>query len=245
MTTDPTDRPPGRRHNGLPAQSFSSAGDVDPRVGQHLLDVLYLSGIAAYLQPTVDYGAVTQAAVLPSQPTDRLWVDRVRVEEARGLVAAEAAAAGRTLARPVVPRRTDDEAVWADIVASFDRELTSAVPPWPVHEDLDEPVDRPPTTAQEPFSTAEEQPDEGPEPEEGYVPPPPPPLPRVSKGTAGAVAAIAFGLLMLIAPGLLSLDSDVGLTIGILSVVAGVCYLIWHMHDSPSADDRPDDGAVV
>lgn len=94
MAPDPGSR--GRRDNGLTAVAFLSVGDVDPRVGEHLLDVLYLNGIAAYLQPTVDYDAVTRAASLPRQPTDRLWADRRRADDARALVAAEAASAGRS-----------------------------------------------------------------------------------------------------------------------------------------------------
>lgn len=134
--------PRGRRDNGLSAAAFSSVGDVDPRVGEHLLDVLYLNGIAAYLQPTVDYDAVTRAVSLPRQPTDRLWADRRRADDARTLVAAEAASAGRlppasSLAPPpptaavgpavspqpaVSPGPVDEDAAWAQIVAFFDRD---------------------------------------------------------------------------------------------------------------------------
>ena len=42
----------GRRDNGLDAADYAVAGDVDPRVGEHLLDVLAAGGIAAYLQPS-------------------------------------------------------------------------------------------------------------------------------------------------------------------------------------------------
>ena len=44
----------GRRDNGLVAAEYAAAGDVDPRVGEHLLDVLALDGIAAYLRPSSD-----------------------------------------------------------------------------------------------------------------------------------------------------------------------------------------------
>src|SRR5919107_1186176 len=42
----------GRRDNGLIASQYDPIGDVDPRVGEHLLDVLAGDGIAAYLQPS-------------------------------------------------------------------------------------------------------------------------------------------------------------------------------------------------
>lgn len=166
MAPDPGSR--GRRDNGLTAVAFLSVGDVDPRVGEHLLDVLYLNGIAAYLQPTVDYDAVTRAASLPRQPTDRLWADRRRADDARALVAAEAASAGRSSSSSAAapppappsgspssgpppsgappsgatsaarPDALDEDAAWADIVAFFDQEPSAAVPPWPVSEDADE-----------------------------------------------------------------------------------------------------------
>jgi hypothetical protein len=77
----------GRRDNGLDAAEYAAAGDVDPRVGEHLLDVLALQGIAAYLQPAVDLNPVTRNAVMPSRPTDRLFVDRAHLHTARDYLA--------------------------------------------------------------------------------------------------------------------------------------------------------------
>jgi hypothetical protein len=73
----------GRRDNGLVAAEYAAAGDVDPRVGEHLLDVLALDGIAAYLRPSTDLHPVTRSTVLPSRPTDRLFVDRAHIATAR------------------------------------------------------------------------------------------------------------------------------------------------------------------
>ncbi len=73
----------GRRDNGLVAAEYAAAGDVDPRVGEHLLDVLALDGIAAYLRPSTDLHPVTRSTMLPSRPTDRLFVDRAYVAAAR------------------------------------------------------------------------------------------------------------------------------------------------------------------
>jgi len=73
----------GRRDNGLVAAEYAPAGDVDPRVGEHLLDVLALDGIAAYLRPSTDLHPVTRSTLLPSRPTDRLYVDRAHVATAR------------------------------------------------------------------------------------------------------------------------------------------------------------------
>ena len=76
----------GRRNNGLDAALWSPLRDVDPRVGEHLLDVLHAAGIAAYLEPAADVGPYTRSVSLPSPPSDRLYVDRAHRAEARGLV---------------------------------------------------------------------------------------------------------------------------------------------------------------
>ncbi|HEY0486217.1 MAG TPA: hypothetical protein VGD72_08205 [Mycobacteriales bacterium] len=87
MTSSSGRTPRGRRDNGLDASEYAAAGDVDPRVGEHLLDVLGLAGIAAYLQPSADLHPVTRTTTLPARPTDRLWVDRRHLAEAREVVA--------------------------------------------------------------------------------------------------------------------------------------------------------------
>src|ERR1700730_12407010 len=73
----------GRRDNGLEAAEYAAAGDVDPRVGEHLLDVLALDGIAAYLPPSTDLHPVNRSSTLPGRPTDRLYVDRTHLATAR------------------------------------------------------------------------------------------------------------------------------------------------------------------
>ncbi|MDP9240897.1 MAG: DUF308 domain-containing protein [Actinomycetota bacterium] len=255
MIPDPGGRGQGRRDNGLTATSFASVGDIDPRVGEYLLDVLALDGIAAYLQPTIDHDSVTRAVSLPAHPTDRLFVDRHRAAEARALVAAEAEAAGRTgkpwepsePLEPEQPDKLDEEAEWAALVASFDRPSASVVPPWPVNEDTEVdvgPTAEEPRQAQEHDEPLEDEPAE--DDEEGYVPPPPPPLPRISRPTAGALLTIAGGVFLLVLGSpLLSLDSDIAFRLGIVAIIAGVAWLIWRMRDDSDDADRPDDGAVV
>jgi hypothetical protein len=77
----------GRRDNGLQAADFVAVGDVDPRVGEHLLDVLALNGIAAYLQPAADLNPVTRSSIVPARPTDRLFADRAHLGVAREYLA--------------------------------------------------------------------------------------------------------------------------------------------------------------
>ncbi|HSV64339.1 MAG TPA: hypothetical protein VLJ59_00335 [Mycobacteriales bacterium] len=82
----------GRRDNGLNAERFIPLLDVDPRIGEHLLDVLKLAGVPAYLEPAMDVEPYTRAASVPSPPTDRLWVDRDLRETARDVIHAETSA---------------------------------------------------------------------------------------------------------------------------------------------------------
>ena len=90
----------GRRDNGLVAAEYAAAGDVDPRVGEHLLDVLALDGIAAYLRPSTDLHPVTRSSTLPGRPTDRLYVDRAHLATARDYLARLAEEPERRRRRP-------------------------------------------------------------------------------------------------------------------------------------------------
>ena len=144
----------GRRDNGLSAAEYAAVGDVDPRVGEHLLDVLAGAGIAAYLQPATDLHPVTRTTTLPARPTDRLFADRDHLDTAKDLLARlradergpEAAASG---SRAAAPEPFDVEAAWAGIVAGFNERVDSTTAHWPAAEDVadddgtdEEPADR-------------------------------------------------------------------------------------------------------
>lgn len=118
----------GRRDNGLVAASYAAAGDVDPRVGEHLLDVLALRGIAAYLQPAADLHPVTFTTTLPARPTDRLFVDADHLDTARDYLA--------QLGPETAPESDggDLDEAFASIVAGYDEEVDAT--PWPAVEDL-------------------------------------------------------------------------------------------------------------
>ncbi|RIV38503.1 DUF308 domain-containing protein [Micromonospora radicis] len=123
----------GRRDNGLDASEYAVAGDVDPRVGEHLLDVLAAGGIAAYLQPSADLNPVTRTTTVPSRPVDRLYVDRSHLSTARDYLSqlADEGDSGRT-AEP------DIDAEWARIVAGFHASPGTGEHPWPAAEDVEE-----------------------------------------------------------------------------------------------------------
>jgi hypothetical protein len=230
----------GRRDNGLDASLWSPLRDVDPRVGEHLLDVLHAVGIAAYLEPSADVEPYTRSVSLPSPPSDRLFVDRARSAEARAVVeehvpqAAETPDGGEEPTRGQVPERAavrrdlDEDAEWARIVSAFESEHGRAVV-------RDEPTAAPPPPPHEvPILDR---------PDEHYEPPPPPPLPAPTPASLYAVLLVVAGLVLIGAPGVLNLSGDVGLVIGVAAIAGGVAMLVARMRDR--SEDDGDDGAVV
>ena len=232
-----TRRGHGRRDNGLDAALWSPVRDVDPRIGEHLLDVLHAAGIAAYLEPSADVGPYTRTVFLPSPPSDRLFVDRARRTEARALVDDQVPRGAEQrderargpLAERATPRRDLDEAAeWTRIVAAFEAEHGRS----PVEE---QPAAAPPPVPHEPAVLDR--------PEEHYEPPPPPPLPVPAPASLYAVLLVTAGVLLIWAPSVLRLSSDVGLVLGVAAVAGGVALLVSRMRDRPVDDG--DDGAVV
>ncbi|CAN5248110.1 hypothetical protein BH20ACT5_BH20ACT5_14380 [soil metagenome] len=246
MTLSPGPPPRrGRRDNGLDASAFVPLRDVDPRVGEHLLDVLRAAGIAAYLEPASDVDSYTRTISLPSPPSDRLWVDRSTRPEATSLVAEHTDDHPPTLrSRDGSASPDDEQAIWAQIVADYGRDSDAKVPPWPVSEDdTDRPRPDPapgPSTPREP--SAVERPGD---PDDHYQPPPPPPVPALSRHTLYALLLIALGATLLVAPGLLGVGPESGFIVGVLGIVGGVGLLVYRMRERPPFDDGPDDGAVV
>jgi len=229
-----TRRGRGRRDNGLDATLWSPLRDVDPRVGEHLLDLLHAVGIAAYLEPSADVEPYTRTVSLPSPPSDRLFVDRSRRAEARTVVDEHAPPApGVTPApepEPATARRElDEDAEWRRIVAAFEAEHGRSV----VEA---EPVDAPPPPPPSELPVLDR-------PDEHYEPPPPPPIPAPAPASLYAVLLVAAGVLLIGVPGILNLSADLGLVIGVASIAGGVAMLVSRMRDR--SDDDGDDGAVV
>ncbi|SFK59985.1 hypothetical protein [Geodermatophilus ruber] len=222
----------GRRDNGLDATLWTPLRDVDPRVGELLLDLLREVGIAAYLEPSADVEPYTRTVSLPSPPTDRLFVDRARSREGRVLVDQHVdehhpePAAGPD--RRVSRQEVDEDAEWARIVAAFEAENGRTV----VRE---EPAAGSPPAPAEPSVLDL--------PEEHYEPPPPPPLPAPSPRSLYAVLLVAVGLVLLAAPRVLGLSSDTGLVLGVAAIAGGAWLVVSRMRER-SVDDG-DDGAVV
>ncbi|GGJ85194.1 hypothetical protein GCM10010123_13600 [Pilimelia anulata] len=248
----------GRRDNGLIATAYTAAADVDPRLGERVLDLLAAAGIAAYLQsPRADDPTVPAGR----PPADRLYVDHARVAAAHDRLRAFA---GEPTNEATVQTpgdgasRAEIDAAFADIVAGYHLSADTPHDPRPVRPIEEEPpprsrIDLGPYSRepQEPtlldaFDTfGAGLPDE--DADERYVPPPPPPLPRVSKYTVAAVAAIVVGFVLFLAPNVLPVVDDLITTvIGVGLLLLGAGTLISRLRAGTDDDPRdPDDGAVV
>lgn len=252
----------GRRDNGLDAATYVPLADVDPRIGEHLLDVLKIAGVPAYLEPSADVEPYTRALALPSPPTDRLWVDREQRVMAREIVEAEVGAPRPRVDGDDRPSRglsdAEEERAWQEIVAGFSQEPDAGpVPPWPVVEDAT-PVEQDDDDEEEfvpdgastmaygrgTEATPADPPDASVDDEGHYVPPPPPPVPRLSKQSLVAVALLALGGTLLVAPRVFGVDDGTGFALGVAAIVCAAGLLVWRLGERRS-DDGPDDGAVV
>lgn len=249
----------GRRDNGLDAERYVPLLDVDPRIGEHLLEVLRAAGVPAYLEPALDVEPYTRASSVPSPPTDRLWVDREMREEAGGIVAAETTAGLRPRPPEGYPSQglTDpaEERAWQEIVAHYDEvgrpdSATSVLPPWPAAEDMATPAEPRPAAnaadvvaADAPPHRAKPPAEPAPVEDEHYVPPPPPPVPRPSKHVVLAMLLIVLGTLLLLLPDHLGFDPHAALTLGVLSLIGAAALLIFRLRNDHH--DNPGDGAVL
>jgi hypothetical protein len=226
----------GRRDNGLDAALWTPLRDVDPRVGEHLLDVLHAAGIAAYLEPAADVGPYTRTVFLPSPPSDRLYVDRALRAEARVLVERYADEHARPVPERAAVRKDidqdlDEDAEWARIVAAFEAENGRLA------------VEPPNTVASEAPPPAPHEPSFLDLPEEHYEPPPAPPLPVPAPSSLYAVLLVVAGIVLVGLPSVIGLSQDLGLLFGVLLIGGGAALLVSRMRER--ATDDGDDGAVV
>lgn len=122
---------------------------------------------------------------------------------------------------------------------------TAAAPERPAPSRDDEPtpargITRPPADDRSADPEADE-------PDEHFVPPEPPPLPRLGPPAIVGIALLALGLLLVVAPSVLGMSSVYGLPLGLLSLAAGLGWLVLRLWPTPADDDpdEDDDGAVL
>jgi hypothetical protein len=130
----------------------------------------------------------------------------------------------------------DVDAAFAEIVADLEREgLGSSVADPP-------PAQTEPTGWRVPDVTwveAVEAEEDG-----HFVPPEPPPLPRLRAGTLFGILLMAVGVLLLAGPQLIGLAPRVATPLSLVSLAAGIGWLVLRTRNGPPGSDR-DDGAQV
>jgi hypothetical protein len=234
-----------RRGNGLTADAYVPLADLIPQLADAMLSALRDAGIAAYAVPAPGETGGYLDVRLPEEPTDRLYAD------ASAKAAAEEILETRlpTLREDYAASRDEDQ-IFAEIVAAFDRPSAAGETPWPAQENIDE---TPEDTGEEPpadgtgeltMTTRVVKPatdDE--DDEEHYVPPPPPPLPKPDAMTRFAWIALLGGPVYLVASVFLSWQvPSWAAFVAVAAFIGGFVALVLRMGDEPPEDD---DGAVV
>ena len=217
----------GRRDNGLDSERFAPVADIDPRLSDHLLDVLGLREVPAYVEPA----PASQPASL-----DRLYVAAEQTGDARAVLEALAAELGIAIAHDghhAADAARRDPLAGIDTDAEFNAIVAGL-------SDLDRPlydVNISPAA----HATGESDP---PEEIEHYVPPPAPPLQRPAAPTALALLVTLLGIAVIAFGGALGLPTDFPLPAGVVLILFGTVLLILRLRPEPR-DDSDDDGAVV
>ena len=227
------------RGNGLQAESYAAAGDVDRMHAGDALLALREVGVAAY----VVLGADGRAEVF----ADRRALDRAR-DALRSLVDE--------------PLDSTDEA-WAEIVAGYDATAPDPPSAWhlpapperptPPPEPPSPPSAAPPPTAPTPAAPAPQPASTGDlnspaswEDEGHFVPPPPPPLPTVEPRRKLAWGALLAGPVLGLLSFVLGIRVPDWLTVLlVLGFVGGFVYLVATMRASRDDGWPGDDGAVL
>ena len=226
MTLPPSHR--GRRDNGLGSDRFSPVADVDPRLADHLLDVLGLRDVPAYVEPAPTTASIT---------ADRLFVAAHQTIEAREVLSEIAAELGIEVSRDGQRLRGQPVDPADDLLAGHDTDAEFAAIIAGLAE-LDRPLFDPyPSAASNTVA-------EPPPPVDHFVPPPAPPLPRPAAPTALAALTTLLGVVVIAFGGYLGLPGDVPLPLGVVLVLFGTVLLIMRLRPDPR-DDSDDDGAVV
>lgn len=138
------------------------------------------------------------------------------------------------------------------IVAGWRRE--GAVPEWPEEdptaavldpfEAADPPSPDVPSAPEPPPIVVRPGPRTAPE-DEHFVPPEPPPIPRIGPPAAVGLALLVLGVVLVTAPGWVGVPDTYGLPLGLLTLAAGLGWLVLRLWPSPPGPGRDDDGAIL
>jgi hypothetical protein len=243
--------------------------DLAPELADTMLTTLGEAGIAAYASD----GEIAEA----DGSLDRLYVDATMEAAAEGILHDHLArlreqrsgpAAGPATGLPEIgagsdgtgsgtgaaTAERDEDAIWAEIVASFDAAPEDGATPWPDQENLG--PEAPPEgrdregrlpTARLIKSADLDEPDEPgelPEDDEGhFIPPIPPPLPSGDAVSRGAWLALIGGPLYLLLTVILGWEVPGWAAFtAVAAFIGGFVALVLRMGDDPPDSDG---GAVV
>jgi hypothetical protein len=138
----------------------------------------------------------------------------------------------------------DVDAAFAEIVADLEREGLGAL----IEADEfglaspEPPVDPAPPAV--PPVPAPESPVEWDE-EEHFVPPDPPPLPKLRPSTVFGIILLVIGGFLLAAPSVIGLEPRIATPLALVSMAAGIGWLVLRMRQGPPPDSGWDDGAQL
>jgi hypothetical protein len=262
----------GRRDNGLDSDEFIAIADVDPRLSDHLLDVLGLRQLAAYVEPAPQGTPVA---------ADRVFVAADRTDEGRTILGELASELGISVAHagdgvltpgspgspaspgtPGTPGTPGEDApdgadgfapdrpgngrfdARTDPLAGLDTDAMFAEIVSGLGE-LNRPlyeISVPPD--EQAAGTNDANTADSADEVEHFVPPPAPPIPKMSFGAALAVLVTLAGILTLAFGSRLGLPADVPLPLGVVMILFGTVMLVLRLRPEPW-DDPDDDGAVV
>jgi hypothetical protein len=238
-----------RRGNGLTADAYVPLADLTPQLADAMLAALREAGIAAYAVPAPGETGGYLDVRLPEEPTDRLYADATAKTAAEEILEARLPEL-----RADYAASRDEDQIFAEIVASFDRPSAAGETPWPAEENIDE---TPEDTTED---TTEESPGESTgeltltarvvkpatddeDDEDHFIPPPPPPLPKPDAMTRFAWIALLGGPIYLVASVFLSWQvPSWAAFVAVAAFIGGFVALVLRMGDEPPEDD---DGAVV
>ena len=144
-----------------------------------------------------------------------------------------------------VPQWPDEDEAAAlddlDPTTELDLDLTDEPPPPP-------PPPAPPRTAAPLFGGPRDHTPPALPEDEHYVPPEPPPLPRLGPPAIVGLVLLALGLILVLVPNWVGVGPAYGLPLGLLSLAAGLGWLVLRLWPDPSdvePPDEDDDGAVL
>jgi hypothetical protein len=231
-----------RRGNGLTADAYVPLADLTPQLADAMLATLREAGIAAYAAPAPGQTGGYLDVRLPEEPTDRLYADASAKEDAEDILEERLPEL-----REEYAASRDEDQIFAEIVASFNRPAEGGEMPWPAEENIDVVSEEPgeESSGERALTARVVKPASGEdEDDDHYIPPPPPPLPKLDATTRFAWLAMLGGPLYLLASVFLrwEVPSWAAFT-AVAAFIGGLVALVLRLGDEPPEDD--DDGAVV